>query len=289
MLTVGSMSCKAEVAEQVEAEPPAKSAPVEPAPREAAPPEPEAPVAATLPRTPDSHDALVEAAGKIYAGHRKTFYCGCVYTPAERIARGTCGYDTRADESLAKRVAWERIVPVQSYGPGRPCWTNEACKSDDGRDLSGVSCCLQTDPVFKAMYMDLHNVVPAIAEVAQDRAGFRFGEIEGEARMYGACDFEIDHTAGLAEPAPATRGKIARTYLYMHEQYADVLRLQPGELDMMRAWHAAEPPDEWERERNAAIAAIQGVANPFVDGRAPEPAVASSKFEAMLAGESDPG
>jgi deoxyribonuclease I len=282
------VGCKGEVAEEVEAEPPPKPRPVQAAPVES--PDPAQSRVATLPRTPESVEALAEAAGRIHASNRRTFYCGCVYTAAERIARGTCGYDTRADESLSKRLTWERIVPVQAYGPGRPCWANEACEGADGKVLSGVACCLETDPVFAAMYMDLHNLVPAIAEVAQDRSGFPFGEVEGEARMYGACDFEVDHSTKVAEPAPAIRGKIARAYLYMHEQYGDALRIDPNELEMFRGWHAADPPDAWDRERNAAITELQGVGNPFVAGTAaPTTGVAAGRLDAMLASESGDG
>jgi deoxyribonuclease I len=260
------VGCNGEVATQVE---PSQPAAAKPTVEKVAPPPVQPTPEVSLPRIPESAEALAEIAGRIHAEHRRTFYCGCTYTPNERIARGTCGYDTRADESLAKRLAWDRIVPVQAYGPTRACWTDAACTSAEGTPLSGVECCLERDPVFRAMHNDLHNVVPAIAEVAQDRSGFSFGEVEGDTRMYGACEFEVDHASKVAEPSPSIRGKIARAYLYMREQYGDALRLEEGELERLQRWHAADPADAWERDRNAAIAAIQGHANSFVEGGAP--------------------
>jgi deoxyribonuclease I len=282
------VSCEGEPAKKAESEAPVAAQP-KPEPTPAPEPRVETPDA-SLPDAPKTEEAMAEAAGRIHAKHRRTFYCGCTYTPVERIARGTCGYETRADESLSKRLAWERIVPVQAYGPTRPCWTDRACTSADGRPLSGIACCLERDPVFRVMHHDLHNVVPAIAEVAQDRAGFSFGEVEDRKRMYGACDFAVDHAAKVAQPASSIRGEIARAYLYMHAQYGEALELADGELERLRRWHAQDPPDDWERERNAAIAKIQGHSNPYVEDHpgqlgSGETGGSGDRLEAMLRGQ----
>ena len=39
------------------------------------------------------------------------------------------------------------------------------------------------------MEADLHNLVPAIGEINGDRSNFTFEHIDGEERVYGACDF----------------------------------------------------------------------------------------------------
>lgn len=41
--------------------------------------------------------------------------------------------------------------------------------------------------------------------------------LEGEARLYGSCDVEIDFKAKVIEPKPDIRGNIARTYFYMNK------------------------------------------------------------------------
>ncbi len=224
------------------------------------PPAPETPPA-TVPRTPTDFAAAVEKARAIGADHRRTFYCGCIYTTDDKVARGTCGYETRAEEALARRVVWERVVPLRAFGSHRPCWTSTSCTNAEGTPLTGVSCCMENDPQFRAMATDLFNVVPIIGEVAQDRSNYDFGEIEGEQRLYGACDFEVDRHRAVAEPAESIRGDIARIYLYMHEVYGDGLPLSPSDLERFRAWHEADPPDEWERRRADRIATEQRVAS----------------------------
>lgn len=223
-----------------------------------------------LPKTPASVEALETAASEIYTEHRKTFFCGCAYTSEHRVARGTCGYRTRADEALSKRVSWDRIVPVRAFGAHRACWKTATCKDEAGNAYSGVRCCRETDPVFAAMERDLHNLVPVVSEIQNDRSNFPFGEIEREERLYGACDFEVDRGRKIAEPREEIRGDIARAYLYLYRTYGDGLPLRREELQTFVEWDVADPADEWEVRRNRQIADIQGMSNGFVPLRAGE-------------------
>ena len=67
------------------------------------------------------------------------------------------------------------------------------------------------------MQSDMHNLFPSIGEVNGDRSNFVFGEIDGEEREYGECDFEVAER--IAEPKKSIRGDIARSYFYMSHQY----------------------------------------------------------------------
>ncbi|KQR28018.1 endonuclease [Deinococcus sp. Leaf326] len=70
---------------------------------------------------------------------------------------------------------------------------------------------------------------------------------------------------GEFEPAHG-KGAAARATLYFLLRYPGVVR-QYGEaaLGVLLAWHAAQPPGDWERHRNAAIYARQGNRNPLID------------------------
>ena len=249
-----------------------------PEPEPVAPAEPEPPAKA-LPKTLASLEAAIEAAVEIHSQHRRTFYCNCAYTPQLRIARGTCGYKTRADESLSKRVAWDRVVPNRAFGQHRSCWREPICKDEQGVAFSGVRCCRELDEEFRAMELDLQNLVPAVGELQADRSDFDFGELDGEERMYGACDFEVDRSQRRAEPDEDTRGEIARAYLYMKDTYGDGLPLSPAQQAQFEAWHEADPPNAWEVQRNRRVAAVQGVSNSFLPMMAP-PATDAPEAEA---------
>ncbi len=269
-LWVGTAACggaPAEPGADADAKAPAKPKP-KPAPEPVVQPEPE-PAAKVLPKTLGSLDEVIAAAEEIYSEHRRTFYCNCAYTPQLRIARGTCGYKTRADESLSKRVAWDRVVPNRAFGQHRSCWREPICQDDAGVAFSGVRCCREVDEEFRAMELDLQNLVPAVGELQADRSDFDFGELEGETRMYGACDFEVDRSLRRAEPDEDTRGEIARAYLYMQDIYGDGLPLSPAQRTQFEAWHEADPPDAWEVRRNRRVAAVQGISNSFLPMMAP--------------------
>ncbi|MFC6801425.1 endonuclease [Deinococcus caeni] len=70
---------------------------------------------------------------------------------------------------------------------------------------------------------------------------------------------------GEFEPAHG-RGAAARATLYFLLRYPGVIRqYAPRHLQTLLAWHAAHPPGDWERHRNAAIHAAQGNRNPLID------------------------
>ncbi len=70
---------------------------------------------------------------------------------------------------------------------------------------------------------------------------------------------------GEFEPAYG-KGAAARATLYFLLRYPGVVR-QYGEaaLEVLLGWHAAQPPGDWERHRNAAIYVRQGNRNPLID------------------------
>ncbi len=252
-----------EVAKKAEAPPPKRPA--------ATPTPPPAPTRPTrvLPKTLALADAEAKAA-ELYAAHRQSFFCGCSYTPQLRTIRQSCGYKTRADDSLAHAIVWTHVVPPDAFGAHRTCWTTEACRRDDGTSFGGIECCRAQDPVFAAMEADLHNIVPAIAEVVKDRSDYPFGDIKGEERMYGACDLEVQGTPPLIEAPARIHGDIARVFLYMRAVYGDELEVAADQWALFEAWHVEDPADPWEHERAAAIGAIQGVPHPMLGSSPPK-------------------
>ena len=70
---------------------------------------------------------------------------------------------------------------------------------------------------------------------------------------------------GQFEPAHG-KGAVARATLYFLLRYAGLVRqYSAAQLQTLLDWHAAEPPSDWERHRNALIFARQGNRNPLID------------------------
>ena len=199
---------------------------------------------------PANFNEAKRLAAKIYAGHPYTFYCDCAFSGKQIDAR-SCGYAPRKNAKRGARLEWEHVVPAWEFGHQRQCWQHGGRKN-----------CVKNDALFRRMEADLHNLVPAVGELNGDRSNYRFGMLEGEPRVYGQCDFEVDFKLRRAEPKDDRRGDVARIYFYMRDQYGLAISRQQNQL--FTAWSKLDPPDAWECERNRRIAMLQGRGNPHV-------------------------
>ncbi|NUZ10079.1 endonuclease [Pseudoalteromonas sp. McH1-7] len=197
----------------------------------------------------------------LYKGSPTTFYCGCniEWQSNKKLKPNTsnCGYKPRNEltkkgkvNKRAQRIEWEHVVPAWEFGHQLQCW------QDGGRK----AC--KKNPKFKAMEGDLHNLVPAIGEVNGDRSNYKFSMIEGEQRVYGQCDAEVNFKAKVFEPAPEIRGDIARTYFYFEKQYG--LKISKQQKKLFIAWDKQDPVTQTECVTHERKAKNQGWDNPFV-------------------------
>ena len=207
-----------------------------------------------LPHSIRNFSQAKRLAAEVYADNRQTFYCGCNYNDKKQVDAASCGYTPRKNSKRGQRVEWEHVVPAHALGHTRQCWREPICTNSKGKAYKGRLCCERIDPQFRAMVSDLRNLVPAVGELNGDRSNFSFSMLEGEPRHYGACDFEVDHPLRKAEPMPAIRGDIARTYFYMEQTYS--LPISDKQRRLFEAWDRSDPPDAWEQLRNQRIHAI---------------------------------
>lgn len=132
----------------------------------------------------------------------------------------------------------------------------------------------ENDPALS----DLNHLFTADSAANFNRSNHPFGivagtvswtspNVSGEVSRVG-----LNATGAIVfEPRPSKRGDLARALLYFYVRY----RPQPPsgfslqnfnrERELLLAWHAADPPDDYERARNAAVYRAQGNRNPFID------------------------
>jgi deoxyribonuclease-1 len=111
---------------------------------------------------------------------------------------------------------------------------------------------------------DIHHLFPSHAKANVKRSSFPFGIVEH-------VHWEMDgsklgsNKAGekVFEPAPESRGNIARAMFYVSTVYD--LKIPSEEEAVLKLWHQEDPVDGGELHRNGEIAAYQGNRNPFVD------------------------
>lgn len=192
-----------------------------------------------------------------------TFYCDCrVYMQKTKnkerpvVDIDDCGFQNRSSkiENSYTALSREHIVPASRFGPDY-CWNEKICKRSNGDLFGGRECCRDIDEKFRIMEADLINLRPAILSVNRDRRDFAFGEIPGENRQYGKCDFEIDFEKDIVEPREEIRGDIARTYFYFENIYK--MQLTDSERELFLRWDLDDPVTEEEIKRNSILSAKQ--------------------------------
>jgi deoxyribonuclease I len=119
---------------------------------------------------------------------------------------------------------------------------------------------------------DLHHLYPADAEANSMRGNSPFGEVSGRP-IKANCQARRGHikspgseattnTYGF-EPPNEHKGNVARAMFYASVVYRK--RIDPLQEHYLRKWHAEDPPDFEEIQRNNDVEEAQGNRNPFID------------------------
>jgi endonuclease I len=132
-------------------------------------------------------------------------------------------------------------------------------------------------------HQDLFSVVPTDGFVNNVRANLPLGDTDApdytssNGSRRGPCSVAGAPAGAVCfEPADTLKGDFARVYFYQATRYEGELAccdedavsradIKPWEETLLRAWHAADPVDAAERERNERVFARQANRNPFVD------------------------
>ena len=88
--------------------------------------------------------------------------------------------------------------------------------------------------------------------------------LPAEQNSFGSCAMKINNRK--AEPPVTSRGRIARTYLYMEQNYQHY-HMSQSQQKLMNAWDKMYPVDDWECQRAERIAKLQGNKNEIVESR----------------------
>lgn len=190
-----------------------------------------------------------------YAENPVTFYCNCpiIIDSKKHLLPNleACGYVPGKLKSRAERIEWEHIMPASWLGNQLKCWQNGGRKN-----------CAK-DRVFAEREGDMHNLVPAIGEINAIRSNYRYAILDSSLPKFNSCDFVVSNKEPKSvQPAPYTRGFIARAFLYMSDKYK--IHLSKQNQKMMEAWNEKYDVTPWECRRNSVIEEMQGNDNKFI-------------------------
>ena len=195
-----------------------------------------------------------------------TFYCQCSYKKNSPEWE-SCGFKPRKDKKRASRIEWEHILPASHFGIKFDTWRNghASCKSNNGKKYKGRKCTEKVHKLYRKMQADLYNLQPAIGEVNGLRSNYQIAIIKGESRKFGKCDIEIQ--SKKVEPSEKIRGDIARTYMYMEQNYPKYINFNNSIKNLINKWDVDDPVDDWECLRADKIYKIQGNLNHIIHER----------------------
>lgn len=182
--------------------------------------------------------------------------------------------------SEAKKVFWKKLYTGDD---NRSLYCNESFVRRRGMNIEHVfaaswmkqaagckhgnrSDCRRRSPRFNKMEADLHNLHPTRPKINSARGSMVFAEIQAP-KYSGQCPVEIGKRA--FEPADFSKGKVARSILYMQYEYGvnlDKVVNTWGFEELLIKWHCKHPPTASEVARNDKIFRIQKTNNPFVLG-----------------------
>lgn len=205
-------------------------------------------------------------------GYQFTLYCGCPYARTTRsggvVDWEACGLEARKNKKRFSGMEWEHAAPASWTGKVRACWALKGKAYPECEGKSGRKCCEDVNPGFDLAHNDPNNLFPSSGEINGDRSNHPFGEVDGEPRLYGSCNFEIGKTDGIkvAEPPEGrVRGVLARAMLYMSMRYGVNIKMP---LETVWKWHIENPPEQWEITRAQRIADDTGLRNRWILGPA---------------------
>lgn len=201
----------------------------------------------------------------VYMNHRETIYCSAKFD-AKKNVMPPAGFTTDKHKKRAKRIEWEHVVPAENFGRTFSEWRegHPQCVSSKGKSFKGRKCASKINKEYRLMQSDMYNLFPAIGAVNAMRSNYNFVAQVNAASGFGSCAMKIDNRK--AEPPIASRGRIARTYLYMDATYKRY-NLSKSQKQLMNAWDRMYPVSDWECERAKRIERIQKNKNQTIEKR----------------------
>lgn len=201
---------------------------------------------------------------KVYYDNRQTLYCLAMFD-AKKYVTPPSGFVTTKHIKRSKKIEWEHVVPAENFGRTFAEWKlgDKACVNSKGKSFKGRRCAEKLNYEYRYMQADMHNLFPAIGAVNAMRSNYNFTMLPSVKSGFGSCDMRIDNRK--AQPPVESRGRIARTYMYMETAYPRY-KMSNQQKQLMNAWNKMYPVSEWECQRAYRIKKIQNNANSVVEG-----------------------
>lgn len=161
-------------------------------------------------------------------------------------------YDVYCDRDFTSPEVGPGKVPASASLNTEHTWPQSRFNGSMGKDIQKS---------------DLHHLFPTDSEMNGVRGNHKFGDVDVPRKVLKCPAVKIGTANGgseqIFEPPTDHKGNVARALFYFSVRYK--ISIDPREENFLKSWSRLDPVDQAERDRNDAIAKIQGIRNPFVD------------------------
>jgi deoxyribonuclease-1 len=202
---------------------------------------------------------------EVYFDHRETIYCAAKFDFKKNVFPPK-GFFTEKHKKRAKRIEWEYVVPAENFGRTFSEWRegHPQCVNSKGKSFKGRNCASKVSEKYRLIQSDMYNLFPAIGAVNAMRSNYNFVAQVDKKSIFGSCEMKIE--SRKVEPPINSRGRIARTYLYMDSTY-ERYNMSKSQAQLMEAWDKLYPVSDWECKRGNRIEILQGNTNSIMSKR----------------------
>lgn len=209
--------------------------------------------------------------------------------------------DNRLNDAGTATIVWDMFTDIPS-GIGE--FEFDHCADRDaGSCPGGEGNCYNREHSFPkswwgggtlvsdTIYYDMHHVVPSDRSLNASKNNYPPGVVVTPTTV-GSNGFKVGSNSSYPcssmnyfEPIDEYKGDYARMYFFLATRYQSKIGgweslnargdcslsgdpctvFEPWQLDVLLAWHEADPVSSKEIDRNNAVYAIQGNRNPFID------------------------
>ena len=200
------------------------------------------------------------AVGNVIALGSAVITIGTAYTSIQEIRKILLAIN-QARFGLEGKIEWEHIMPASKMLDDL-----QECKIGYEQNKESYQSkrdyCQRTNSAYRKRVSDLHNLVPAIAQINRDRKDVSYSEQKKVSiKNKKLNDFNDLRKCGYRQgdvflPRADTRGWIARTMLYMEKMYGIDLK---GEKRKYENWARRYRPSQKEVKMRQIINTVMGI------------------------------
>jgi len=174
-----------------------------------------------------------------YESQPTTLYCNACWTADGRVISG-CPEGWTEDDC---KLEWDHIVPASLLGVNLPCWQENACPWNPKKNKR--SCCQEISPEFALREANVYNILPVLKKINRARSNFLPGIVYNRQRSLELCGMWIDPKTHTFEPPDHLKGRIARIYLHMYQEYR--FPISQRRLQIIAEWDRKYPANFEEK------------------------------------------